>query len=143
MPLYNYVITTAITSLVWFGLYMHRLMAHFSSLDKLEQKLSTSQRAYYSLLSQFNILKTMIGDRQHYSSPSSPPYSSHSQPTLPTPLDLAYKLLGLTRMASAQEIKNKFRMLVKKYHPDHNKNKSAPAKFRAVNDAYKLITSTK
>ena len=116
-------------------------MAHFTSLDKLEQKLSTTQRAYNSLLSQYNILKGLISDSQYYSTSSS--YSYRSQPIPSPPLDRAYRELGLERSATAVEIKNKFRMLVKKYHPDRNKNKSASAKFTAVNDAYKLIISSK
>lgn len=51
-----------------------------------------------------------------------------------------YEALGLKSQASAEEIKNAYRKLAKKYHPDLNPgNKTAEAKFKEINAAYELI----
>lgn len=52
-----------------------------------------------------------------------------------------YKILGVDKNASEQEIKNKFRKLAKKYHPDLNPdNKEAEKKFKEVNEAYEVLS---
>ena len=57
----------------------------------------------------------------------------------------AYKILGLDKNASADEIKKAYRVLVKKYHPDKfaTQGKEAMEKaedqFQIVTDAYELI----
>ena len=49
-----------------------------------------------------------------------------------------YKLLGVNRDASKDELKKAFRKLAMKYHPDKNKNdKAAEEKFKKINDSYK------
>jgi DnaJ-class molecular chaperone len=51
-----------------------------------------------------------------------------------------YDVLGVSRTATKDEIKAKFRQLAKKYHPDLNKeDKSAGEKFREVNEAYEVL----
>lgn len=51
-----------------------------------------------------------------------------------------YEALGLTKTASQEEIKNSFRKLAKKYHPDLNPgNKEAEKKFKQVSHAFDLI----
>ena len=40
-----------------------------------------------------------------------------------------YKILGVSRDASAKDIKRAFRKLAVKYHPDKNKDKGAEEKF--------------
>ena len=53
-----------------------------------------------------------------------------------------YSILGVSRGASESEIKNKFRQLAKKYHPDANPgNKEAEEKFKEVSEAYEVLTS--
>ncbi len=51
-----------------------------------------------------------------------------------------YKVLGVPRSASADEIKSAYRKLAKKYHPDLNKNSAEAAeKFKEVNQAYEVL----
>jgi molecular chaperone DnaJ len=51
-----------------------------------------------------------------------------------------YQILGLDREATEQDIKQAFKMLVKKYHPDINKDPDAIIKFKAINKAYKTLS---
>src|SRR3954447_22688435 len=52
-----------------------------------------------------------------------------------------YDILGLSKGASADEIKKAHRKLVRQYHPDVNKNnKSAEEKFKEVQEAYDVLS---
>lgn len=52
-----------------------------------------------------------------------------------------YKVLGVDRNASADDIKSAYRKLAKKYHPDLNKdNKESAEKFKEVNEAYEVLS---
>ena len=52
-----------------------------------------------------------------------------------------YEVLGLSKGASADEIKKAYRGLAKKYHPDMNPgDKEAEAKFKEVNEAYAVLS---
>ncbi len=52
-----------------------------------------------------------------------------------------YKILGVARGASADEIKKAFRKLARKYHPDVNPgDKKAEAKFKEINEAYEVLS---
>ncbi len=51
-----------------------------------------------------------------------------------------YEVLGVDKNASAREIKKAYRKLVKKYHPDHNKDEGAEGMFREVQEAYDVIS---
>ncbi len=52
-----------------------------------------------------------------------------------------YSLLGIDRKASEDEIKKAYRKLAMKYHPDRNKeDKNAEDKFKAVNEAYEILS---
>lgn len=47
-----------------------------------------------------------------------------------------YKILGISKTASADEIKKAFRKLAVKHHPDKNPNdKTAEEKFKEINEA--------
>jgi len=52
-----------------------------------------------------------------------------------------YKLLGIDKKASPGEIKNAFRRLARKYHPDLNPNdKDAKRKFQEINEANEVLS---
>ena len=50
-----------------------------------------------------------------------------------------YIVLGVAKTASAGEIKKAFRKLAKQFHPDHNKDPKAAAKFAEINSAYEIV----
>lgn len=51
-----------------------------------------------------------------------------------------YLELGVSKTASQEEIKNAYRALAKKFHPDLNPgNKKAEAKFKNINAAYEIL----
>jgi len=54
-----------------------------------------------------------------------------------------YKVLGLERNASADDIKKAFRKLALKYHPDRNPGKKeAEDKFKDLNEAYEVLSDS-
>ncbi|EIC29804.1 MULTISPECIES: molecular chaperone DnaJ [Methylomicrobium] len=56
-----------------------------------------------------------------------------------------YKLLGVDRNASDEEIKKSYRKLAMKYHPDRNKDdpQKAEAKFKQIKEAYEILSDAK
>lgn len=53
-----------------------------------------------------------------------------------------YRVLGISKNASKDEIKKAFRKLAMKYHPDKNKdNKEAEEKFKKINEAYAVLSN--
>ncbi|MBD2677529.1 MULTISPECIES: DnaJ C-terminal domain-containing protein [Nostoc] len=52
-----------------------------------------------------------------------------------------YAILGVSKTASQEEIKQAFRKLARKYHPDVNPgNKQAEARFKEINEAYEVVS---
>jgi len=53
-----------------------------------------------------------------------------------------YEILGVSRNASLEEIKKRYRELVMKYHPDLHKNDpNASKKMAEINDAYEVLSN--
>lgn len=51
-----------------------------------------------------------------------------------------YSVLGLSRTADENEIKRKYREMARKVHPDVNKAADAEERFKAVNEAYQVLS---
>ncbi len=52
-----------------------------------------------------------------------------------------YQILGVSRGAGEKEIKQAYRKLARKYHPDVNPgDKAAEAKFKEINEAYEVLS---
>ncbi|HEY5356936.1 MAG TPA: molecular chaperone DnaJ [Streptosporangiaceae bacterium] len=55
-----------------------------------------------------------------------------------------YKTLGVTKGASADEIKKSYRKLARKYHPDANKGDSkSEERFKEISEAYNVLSDEK
>ncbi len=54
-----------------------------------------------------------------------------------------YKILGLEKNASKEEIKKAYKTLAKKYHPDLNKSPDAAEKFKEINEAASVLMDDK
>ncbi|MDX1573986.1 MAG: DnaJ C-terminal domain-containing protein [Methylophaga sp.] len=50
-----------------------------------------------------------------------------------------YKILGVDRTASAEDIKKAYRRLARKYHPDVSKEPNAEDKFKELGEAYEVL----
>ena len=50
-----------------------------------------------------------------------------------------YKVLGVERSASQDELKKAFRRLSRQYHPDVNQNAGAEERFKELNEAYEVL----
>jgi DnaJ-class molecular chaperone len=54
-----------------------------------------------------------------------------------------YEVLGVSRTASAAQIKQAYRKLARKYHPDVNKDPDAERNFKEVQEAYDVLSDPK
>jgi DnaJ-class molecular chaperone len=52
-----------------------------------------------------------------------------------------YEVLGVTKTASAAEIKKAYRQLALKFHPDRNKAADAAEKFKEISEAYEILSN--
>jgi curved DNA-binding protein len=54
-----------------------------------------------------------------------------------------YKIMGVDRKATPEEIKRAYRKLARKYHPDVSKEKNAETKFKELGEAYEVLKDPK
>lgn len=52
-----------------------------------------------------------------------------------------YKILGVSKSASSEEIKRAYRKLALKYHPDQNKDHHDGERFKEINEAYQVLSN--
>lgn len=52
-----------------------------------------------------------------------------------------YKVLGVSKDATSEEITKSYRKLARKYHPDLNKTKEAEEKFKDISEAYDVLSN--
>jgi hypothetical protein len=80
---------------------------------------------------------TVLHDPADGSSFAGPGSSTLPWPNHPNPTP--YEIFNIPRTASQKEIKSRYFMLVKQYHPDHAP-KSSTERFRKVVEAYKVLS---
>lgn len=51
-----------------------------------------------------------------------------------------YEVLSISRTATYEEIKQSYRSLARKYHPDVNKDPDADSHFKEINEAYEVLS---
>lgn len=56
------------------------------------------------------------------------------------PMSEHYAALGLKSDASLADIKKAFRQKASQFHPDRNTDEDAPARFRAAQEAYEVLS---
>lgn len=68
----------------------------------------------------------------------------NTQPVFSHQLKKYYTILELTETASLSAIKQAYRQLARRYHPDLNPhNKMAEVKFKEINTAYQVLSNLK
>ena len=72
--------------------------------------------------------------------PGEAPQSADEQPWAGTPEGRALAVLELTPPVTVAEVKARYKMLVKKHHPDANGGaKAAEERFKQISEAYRIV----
>ena len=53
-----------------------------------------------------------------------------------------YEILGVSKDASESDLKNAFRRLARKYHPDRSQEPDADSKFKEAQEAYAVLSDS-
>ena len=53
-----------------------------------------------------------------------------------------YEVIGVSKTASAEEIKQQYRKLALKFHPDKNKSADAQEHFKEISEAYAVLSDS-
>ena len=53
-----------------------------------------------------------------------------------------YEVLGVTKTSSSDEIKNQYRKLALKFHPDRNQSADAGEHFKEISEAYAVLSDS-
>ena len=53
-----------------------------------------------------------------------------------------YEVLGVDKSAGDKELKNAFRSLARKYHPDRSTEEDAEDKFKEIQEAYAVLSDS-
>ena len=51
-----------------------------------------------------------------------------------------YEILGVSKNATKEQIKDAYRKLALQYHPDRNKSSGAEEKFKEISEAYAILS---
>ena len=54
-----------------------------------------------------------------------------------------YEVLGVEKSASSGDLKNAFRRLARKYHPDRSTEEDAEDRFKEIQEAYAILLTSK
>ena len=126
------------------------VMAKMTQLQKIapwaiygwSQQLKTlwnEDRANFVNLAEQNWQKILQQYWQQQRSQQSNNQGTINQPVMP--VSKYYTILGLKPNATQSQIKEVYRKLVKKYHPDINKSSQASSKMREINEAYSILSN--
>jgi curved DNA-binding protein CbpA len=122
-------------------IHLHRTLEH--PLLLLEASCKRTRRSFTT--------SPPVNDPETSSSTSassSPPFESPHRPHIPWPKHAnptPYEIFNLPRTASPKEVKSRYFLLVKQYHPDHAAHspsdaRAATERFRKVVEAYKILS---
>lgn len=119
---YSIIVSILVGCIVWFLVALHYTIQ--LSTVKYENKHLKIDIEYYKKL--FEIYKNAVEQ-----------FGLNN--TIKRKVKDPFKVLGIPQNASYDQIKNAYRTLIKKYHPDRNKDKNAPVRFREICEAYEEI----